>query len=40
VSAVADMEYRKMLQYLPAFKLPHGNASFGERRLPEHVPLK
>jgi hypothetical protein len=28
-----------MLQYLPAFKLPHGNAAFGERRLPEIAPL-
>jgi hypothetical protein len=28
-----------MLQYLPAFELPHGNAAFGERRLPEHAPL-
>jgi hypothetical protein len=28
-----------MLQYLPAFELPHGNASFGERRLPEIAPL-
>jgi hypothetical protein len=35
VSAVADMEHRKMLQYFPKFKLPHGNAAFGERRLPE-----
>jgi hypothetical protein len=28
-----------MLQYLPAFELPHGNAAFGERRLPEIAPL-
>jgi hypothetical protein len=28
-----------MLQYLPAFKLPNGNAAFGERRLPEIAPL-
>jgi hypothetical protein len=35
VSAVADIEYRKMLQYHSAFKLPNGNAAFGERRLPE-----
>jgi hypothetical protein len=28
-----------MLQYLPAFELPNGNAAFGERRLPEHAPL-
>jgi hypothetical protein len=33
------MEYRKMLQYLSKFKLPHGNAAFGERRLPEHASL-
>jgi hypothetical protein len=34
VSAIADIEHRKMLQYLSVFKLPHGNAVFGERRLP------
>jgi hypothetical protein len=28
-----------MLQYFSKFKLPHGNAAFGERRLPEIVPL-
>jgi hypothetical protein len=28
-----------MLQYLPAFKLPNGNAAFGERRLPKIAPL-
>jgi hypothetical protein len=28
-----------MLQYLPAFELPNGNAAFGERRLPEIAPL-
>jgi hypothetical protein len=28
-----------MLQYLPMFELPHGNAAFGERRLPEIAPL-
>jgi hypothetical protein len=31
------MEYP--LQYYPAFKLPHGNAAFGERRLPENVTV-
>jgi hypothetical protein len=29
---------RKMLQY-SEFKLPHGNAAFGEHRLPEITPL-
>jgi hypothetical protein len=29
---------KKMRQYFPAFKLPDGNAAFGERRLPvQHV---
>jgi hypothetical protein len=28
-----------MLQYSPTFKLPHGNAAFGERRLPEIVTV-
>jgi hypothetical protein len=28
-----------MLQYLSMFELPHGNAAFGERRLPELAPL-
>jgi hypothetical protein len=28
-----------MLQYHPVFELPHGNAAFGERRLPEIAPL-
>jgi hypothetical protein len=27
-----------MLQYHPVFKLPHGNAVFGERRRPELAP--
>jgi hypothetical protein len=40
VSARAGMEHRKMLQYLPVFELPHGNAAFGERRLPEIAPIK
>jgi hypothetical protein len=39
VSAIADIEYRMMLQSLSMFQLPHGNAAFGERRLPEHAPL-
>jgi hypothetical protein len=39
VSAIADIERRKMLQYLSAFKLPNGNAAFGERRLPVIAPL-
>jgi hypothetical protein len=33
------LEQSFMLQYLPAFELPHGNAAFGERRLPEIAPL-
>jgi hypothetical protein len=34
VSARADVAHQKMLQYFPMCKLPHGNAAFGERRLP------
>jgi hypothetical protein len=32
--AIADVEHRKILLLIPVFKLPHGNAAFGERRLP------
>jgi hypothetical protein len=33
------LEQSFMLQYHPMFKLPHGNAAFGERRLPKIAPL-